>query len=230
MAHPTPDRILRRRQRPQAVTAYYPSGNLLQRAVAVLRDEGFGNFVGRGLSRLGYRRLLLLERPLADPVPEPACALRVSMRRLDPREEGEYLGFRPETPRSIVAKRWQSGDICFVAQHEGRIISTCWVSGRKAWSEYLGCEIERAAGEAYLYDAFTLSEHRGQGVAPALCGYQLGDLRRDGYARAIRCTMPENKPALRAHAKTGFHPVAMLVSIGVGPWHTHFRRRLDGGR
>jgi GNAT superfamily N-acetyltransferase len=150
------------------------------------------------------------------------------VRRLEAQAADEYLAFRPDTPRPKITERWRAGDTCFVVWHEGRIIAACWTSGRRAWSEFLGCEISLAPGDVYLYDAFTLPAHRGLGVAPVLCGHQLRDLHGQGYRRALRGTTPENQPALRAHGKTGFHPIAMLVSVRIGPWHKHYRQLLDG--
>ncbi len=200
------------------------SGNAVRRAIVVLRSEGFKSFWFKLLGELGYRRLLLLERTLAQPISDFTPALPLRIDTLKEKEVEDYLAFRPETGRGRVVEALRSGQMCFVARHKSRIVSAGWIASRRAWIGYLGCELELAAGDAYLSDAFTLEAYRGQGIAPALCLQQLRYLRQAGYGRAIRGTVPENKSAMHAHAKSGFRPVAVLGTLRIGPWRRCFRR------
>jgi GNAT superfamily N-acetyltransferase len=200
------------------------SGYAVQRAIVVLRSEGLESFWFKLLGEIGDRRLLLLERPLAQPISDFTPGLPVRIDTLKENEVGDYLAFRPETGRARVIEALQSGQTCFVARHESRIVSASWIASRDAWIDYLDCELALAANEAYLSDAFTLSAYRGQGIAPALCLQQLRHLRQAGYDRAIRGTVPENKSALHAHAKSGFRPVAVMGTLRIGPWRKNIRR------
>jgi ribosomal protein S18 acetylase RimI-like enzyme len=215
------------RQGPRMTTTY-PQGDLARRALSVLRDEGFGSFWFKGCSMLGYRRLVLLERYLNPPEPEVEAGLALAIALLQSSEVDDYCAFRPETARQIVLDRLRKTQTCFVARHEGRIVSACWSTTEPAWSEFLGCEIAVAGGEVYLFDAFTLPTYRGQGAAPALCRQQLLHFRQLGLRRATRATLPENTRAMRAHAKTGFRPYALLRTLRVGPWRGAFRRPWPG--
>jgi GNAT superfamily N-acetyltransferase len=210
------------------MTATYPEADVARRALSVLRDEGLGSFWFKSLSVLGYRRLVLLERDLTSPEPQVATGLALGIAMLEPGEVDDYFAFRPEAPRELVLDRLRRAQTCFVARREGRIVSACWSSTEAAWSEFLRCEIAVAAGDVYLFDAFTLPACRGQGAAPALCMQQLRHFRRLGMHRAIRATLPENAAALRAHAKTGFRPYALLRTLRVGPWQATFRRPRPG--
>ncbi len=136
----------------------------------------------------------------------------------------DYVVFRPEAARARVLARLRGGHRCYVARHADLVVSTSWLATRSASSEYLQCAIDLAAGDAYLFDAFTLPEYRGQGIAHALCMQQLRDLQQAGYRRAIRATVPENVVALRAHTQMGFHPVGMIGRFKIGPWQKTFRR------
>jgi GNAT superfamily N-acetyltransferase len=205
-------------------------GNAVRRAIVVLRSEGLKSFWFKLLGEIGYRRLLLLERQLAQPIFGFTPRLAVRIDTLKENEVGDYLAFRPETGRARVTEALRSGQTCFVARHESRIVSAGWIASRRAWINYLGCELELAAGDAYLSDAFTLSAYRGQGIAPALCLRQLQHLRQAGYGRAIRATVPENSSAMHAHAKSGFRPVAVMGTFRIGPWRRCFRRPWVDGR
>jgi len=176
------------------------------------------------LGHLGYRRLLLLERLLVEPVNDIAGTSPSRVSLLGESTIEDYLAFRADAVRADIQQRWQGGDLCFAAEQDGRIVSACWVGTRRGWTEFLRCEIPLEPGDAYLYDAFTLPAYRGSGLAPAVCQAQLRHLSSEGYRRAVRGTVPENRPALRAHAKSGFRPFAMLVSVRVGPLRRHFRR------
>lgn len=200
------------------------SGNTVGRAIVVLRSEGFKSFWFKLLGEIGYRRLLLLERSLAQPISDFTPRLPVRIDALKESEVADYLAFRPETARTRVSEALQSGQTCFTARHEGRIVSAAWITSRRAWIDYLECELELDADEAYLSDAFTLPAYRGQGIAPALCRQQLRHLLQFGYHRVIRSTVPENKSALHAHAKSGFRPFAVMRTLRIGPWRRTIRR------
>ena len=203
------------------MSAAYPAGNAVQRAYLVLREEGLRSFWFKLASTLGYRRLLLLERSLQETVPQFEPKLPLELGVLEVSEVDDHLAFRPDIPRQEALHRLRSAQECFVARSAGRIVSACWATTRSRWNEFLSCELAVVPGEVHMFDAFTLPTFRGQGAAPAVCMHQLAHFRRQGLRRAIRATLPENTPALRAHAKSGFTPYALVRSIKIGPWqHT----------
>ena len=210
------------------MTATYPAGHAARRAFTVLRDEGLASFWFKGMSEFGYRRLLLLERYLTPTEPQVARGLSLCIEMLETSDVDHYVAFRPETTRAQILDRLRSAQACFVARREGRIVSACWSTTRPAWNEFLNREIGVAEGDVYLFDAFTLAACRGRGISPALCVQQLRHFRRLGLRRAIRATLPENVPALHAHAKTGFHAYALLRTLRVGPWQATFQRPCPG--
>ena len=72
----------------------YPTGNVIRRALLTLRDEGLRSFWFKLLGECGYRRLLLLERALDQPIADytpgdrraPALGRHV-LRRATPRAD-----------------------------------------------------------------------------------------------------------------------------------------------
>src|SRR5208283_1712771 len=143
------------------MTEFYPAGNCVSRAIAVLRHQGLKSFWFKILGELGYRRMLLFEWSLAQPVSEVTAGLQVRVDVLQESEVHAYLAFRPDTPRRSVTERLRLGHQCYLARHEGGIVSASWTATRPVWSEYLGCKIALAAGDAYLFDTFTLPAFRG---------------------------------------------------------------------
>ncbi|MGH8798924.1 MAG: GNAT family N-acetyltransferase [Casimicrobiaceae bacterium] len=218
------------RHRGAAARSAYPAGNALRRALVTLRQEGLRSFWFKVLSHCGYRRLLLLERPLDQPVPDFTPTLPVEVAMLTESRIDDFLAFRPTTVRTDAIERLRSGQMCFVAWHEDRIVAGAWISTRPLWLPYLGCEIAVDPGEAHIYDKFTLPAFRGCGIANAVRTVYLRDLQRAGYRRATSALLPENVSSLRDDRKGGFRPCGTLVRIQIGPWRRIFLMRGPGGR
>ncbi len=199
-------------------------GRTLRRAFAVLRRDGAGAFAYKLASELGFRRVLLLARPLDEPIADVAPTLPVEFAALGERELDDYVALRPDADRARVAAQFASGWTCHVLRHEGRIVSACWSIASSYRTSYLECEMPAVDGGAYLADAWTDERYRGHSLAHVLCLGQLRELRARGFRIALRGTAPENRSALRAHRKSGFRPVALLGRLRVGPWRRYFRR------
>jgi GNAT superfamily N-acetyltransferase len=133
-----------------------------------------------------------------------------------------YRAFRQGAQQDDVTSRLRGGDRCLVARREGRIVGAMWGSTVTARSSYLAADLPLAAGEAFQFDAFTAAAVRGMGIAPALSVAWLRHLRDEGFAAAIRLTLPENAPALRAHAKVGYQVTAIVRRVRLGAWRYDF--------
>ena len=204
--------------------SFYPVGNTLERALASLRHEGVRTFAWKLAAALGYRRIVRLERLLDEPIPDATPALPVSFGLLGADQVGDYVAARPDANRDEIASRLACGRQCFVLRHQGRIASVCWATTASCRSAYLGRDVFLVAGDVYFTDAWTQPALRGHALAHALCLDQLRHFRDLGFRRAIRGTVPENPSALRAHAKSGFRPTALLVSLRIGRWRRDFDR------
>ncbi|MBK6395881.1 MAG: GNAT family N-acetyltransferase [Betaproteobacteria bacterium] len=210
------------------MTSLYPSGNALQRASASLRREGVGAFAYKLASEVGFRRALLLERLLDDPIADPAPALPVEFAALCAHEIDDYLVLRPDADPAQVADPRLRMDLPRAearGTHRVRLLAR-----RPALLVQLPRthDADRVDGDVYLVDAWTDARYRGQALAHALCLHQLHHFRALGFRRAVRATVPENPSALRVHAKSGFRAVAMVGRIRIGPWRWHFRRDWRG--
>ncbi|MEO5700700.1 MAG: hypothetical protein ABIS17_10185 [Casimicrobiaceae bacterium] len=207
----------------------YPTGNPARRALHVLRHAGPRSFVFSLLSECGYRRMLLLARDLNAPIRSPSCPPGVDLTELQAHDVAAYVTLRGPDAAGVFARRCSSGHRCFVARRGDAVLSACWAATRAARTDYLDRPIVLGPGDVYLYDAFTAASARGLALAPLVCAYQLTVFRAEGCVRAVRATVPENLPALRAHAKSGFQPIAIMGRVGLGPWHHHFLRKLAHG-
>jgi SAM-dependent methyltransferase/ribosomal protein S18 acetylase RimI-like enzyme len=208
----------------------YPAGNFIRRALLTLRDEGLKSFWFKLLSQCGYRRLLLLERALDQPVADFAPGLPVDVAMLAQDELDDYLVFRPGTTRREIAGRLRSGHLCFVARHEGRIVAAAWIAMQPVWVPFLGCRIDVTPDEAHIYDKFTLPAYRGHGISNAVRAHHLKHLQRAGLRRATGAVLPENVSSLRDDTKGGFRVYGVLGRIKLGPWQRVFLLPSPRGR
>ena len=189
----------------------------LKRAWQVLRREGVRSFWFRLIGELGYRRLYLLERSLAVPLPSLPCPLPLEMSWLQSSEVDEYLRLRQSVTPSSVGERLAQGCRCLMVRAEGRLVGVMWACTQRASISYLDHELPLAAGEVYTFDAYIEPSFRGQAIAPSLSIELLRRFREAGCQRAIRATLPENRAALRAHAKAGFNIFAVIRRLKIGP-------------
>lgn len=202
------------------------SENFCQRVWRVARHEGWRSFLTRSLGTFGYRRLILLQRPLHEALPDLRASLPLALGWLDAGQEADYRALVPDTPAGLVPERLQRGERCLTARVDGTLASVMWASTGVARMSYLSLEMPLEPGDVYLNGAYTSPAYRGHSIAPVLSVEMLRRHHEDGFQRAIRATVPGNLPALRAHAKAGFSPYAVISCFKLGSWRQDFRRSL----
>lgn len=203
------------------------AGNVFRRALRVLSDEGWASFYFKLLAEIGYRRMVIVEYRLDDPVRAFAPRLPVRNDVLKPSELDAYLALRPDSERREIIDRFEAGDLCFVAWRGGEIVSACWVATRPVRIEFLDCDSELIGGDAYLYDKFTAPAHRGQQFGNAVRVHQHQYLRAAGYRRAVGAIVPENRVSMHESVSNGFRPVGMIRRVKIGPWRRTFLGRWE---
>jgi|SRR5436190_11258617 len=204
----------------------YPTGNLVRRALLTLRGEGVRSFWFKLLAHVGYRRLLLLDQPLVQAVPQFSPTLPVAIAQLTRDDLDDYLAFRPETARADVISRLAAGQICFVARSDRRIVAADWIATEPIKLSYLDCVLDMAPGDVCIYDKFILPDYRGHGISNPLRTHHLRQLQRAGHRRVVVAVLPENASSLRDILKGGYRPCGIIGRIKVGRWQRHFRKAL----
>ena len=189
--------------------------SFLLRLRRTVRQEGIRGVALKCLYELGYRRFLLVRRPLAEPIERPATTPDLDMAWLEPAAIPDYLAIHPSARAGDVAEALGAGDRCLLARHEGRVVGSLWGSTRHMES-FPGLPME--ADEAYLYESFTIPCHRGRSVAPALVAEMLRAYRDAGRRSAVMLVFAANAAALRACAKAGFRVETVVTRVAIGPF------------
>jgi len=133
----------------------------------------------------------------------PACADRVA------REVGR--------PASSLRRQMDLARL-FLLRREGAVVCFGWASvGTPApMGEVVGLFVSQA-GEAYIWDCYTLRPFRGRGYFRLLLQGMVSRLGTEAVARVWVANREGNLPARRATAGAGFHPMARIRYRALGP-------------
>jgi GNAT superfamily N-acetyltransferase len=115
----------------------------------------------------------------------------------------------------VVHRRFERGEICFAAVHEGKIVSYCWMAQGKIGIEEIDLAVSTQPDEVYLYDAYTLDEWRGKGLYPAVLKEMVIYAGLCGFSRTLIFVAANNTASRRGVLKAGFveFEVATYFSI-----------------
>jgi hypothetical protein len=197
----------------------------IHRSVDVLRAEGWTSLFLRTLQELRlYRRLILIQVPLTDPISTPPASIPLSSCLLDHEDLHEYRAFRPDADPAETGHRLDQGHWCFTARHQGRIVSAVWVAIGTAMIPYLERDLMLAPDQAYAYDSYTVPELRGMAVASVRSDMMRRTLRRKGVKLLLGAVLPENRAARRRAEKRQHKEIGVIGYWRLGHWRRDFLR------
>ena len=209
---------------PSDDSVHWSPRTILRRAASVARDEGVAALYFGILGRTIYRRTIVIERWLDEPIHDIAARVSVVLGLLNDAQVEDYVRLRPEADPREILRRLRDGQLCHTARCEGRLVYVSWSTTRRAWIEYLGREIELAPREVYSFEAFAAPEYRGTNIVAAMGTFRLRYFRDRGYRRIIAVVVPENKRALCSFAKLGYRSCGTMGYVKIGPWRREFFR------
>jgi RimJ/RimL family protein N-acetyltransferase len=202
----------------------YHSKMSFSRAAEVLRTEGPVSLWFRILGETVYRRAILIERLLQEPIMEQQAGVNVEVSLLTAGDLDEYLAHRPGSSAADICERFRQGQKCFVARHQNTIASTCWAATGIARIDYLSCEIRPAEDEIYTYGSYTAPQFRNLNIAAVRGNEMVLYFRELGYRRFVAILMPENMAAFRPAEKIAYRRIGIMGYVKLGPWRHFFCR------
>jgi len=212
-----------RTENPSVAQRVDSPGSALGRALKVCKEEGTSALWFRGLSGLGYRRLLLLERPLSLPIDAPVIATdlgKVEIGLLDRSAVPDLVRLKPDSDARSWERRFDANDACMGARIGSELVSVNWACQDRAWVPFFQLGLELASDEVWLDDAWTMPAHRGMGLTHALVLRLLAHFRDLGYRRALSGILPERQ----LWSETGFRACGRLMCFRLGPWSRLVRK------
>jgi GNAT superfamily N-acetyltransferase len=196
--------------------------NPLQGLGELARERGVRGIWFAAFARLGYRRVIVREFTLDHDVAEVTTGVPVTVEQLQENQADEFNVFRAPADRQAAARQLADGHRCFVARHDGVIVSACWVATGQYWNAYLSRMIPLAPDEFYLYGLYTRPDFRGQGLTDAIRREIFRFHRSRGFQRVVTHVIPENRRALsRAF---GFRTTGVIGCLRIGRLRRDFMR------
>lgn len=189
----------------------------------MLRWEGLRGLAYKALRKSIYRHVVIFELDLERFDADPRAGVPIEVRRLDESELTAYAALRPE--EKSIQQRLAAGHSCFVAWHDGRIVSASWFNAERAWIPDIADSLELRRGQIYGYDSYTATDMRGLNISPALRAHAYRVLRAAGYRSALGYVQPENRANFRALDKLGFRRTGVAGLINLGSRRLRFTRR-----
>jgi GNAT superfamily N-acetyltransferase len=126
----------------------------------------------------------------------------------------------------LVDLRLSRGCRAFVGYAAGEVVAFGWLSSGAEWIGELGVEIRPPAGEAYVWNCFTLPAHRHRGYFRALLGQMVAITRDEGTSRLWIGAVDGG--AESAVTGTGFLPVLYFRAVTLGGVRWIIVRRPEG--
>lgn len=205
-------------------------GNVIDRASEILREEGARALWFRVLGEIVYRRMILFERRLEEPLAPAACEVPVAISQLRMDEVNEYTAFRPDLDPAEIRSRLERGHQCWIARCESALVHAIWVATGSAWIRYVECEIRLAADEAYIYESYTVPACRRLNINAARADVMMRHLRDHSFTRLLALVMPENPAGMQATISAGYRAAGFIGRVNIGPWQRHFSRLVADAR
>lgn len=156
-----------------------------------------------------HRRMILMVRPLSEPIAEPSPRGEFVFREMTPETKKVYLHMVPNR-RDVVDDRLGSGARCFLAWDGNQLAHGYWMSGNRVRIDYMECDLHLEPGDVYMYDQYSPPAYRGRGLAQAMGLYVMRVARDEGYERAWCLPAVENRAGTRAVEAIGYRTAAVL--------------------
>lgn len=116
-----------------------------------------------------------------------------------------------DQPPHVLQRLWDEGHFCMVACLGDRVVAYDWLAFDPVQEEEY--RVTPDDDEVLCLNAYTVPEHRGKGVHPALLVAMLHEAANRGRKRALTVVSLMNERSWRAHIRTGWRKVSTVSYI-----------------
>lgn len=191
------------------------------------RIDGLIYLFAKALRRLsGGRARVVRYHFFAQPVPrEPKTHARPSLKstvRQISADDPVIAAF----PRSaaVIARRFQSGATCFVAEHDGRFTGYLWLAKGAFEEDEVRCRYEFVPSQicAWDFDVFVEPEYRIGRTFARLWDAANAYLSQEGVLWSFSRITPLNLSSIAAHQRLGLEKLCSATFICFGSTQVSF--------
>jgi hypothetical protein len=196
--------------------------NKLDQAYSLIKQRGILKFTWLGFRYILRKTLWIdwrtctyfkrsLDKPILDIVPK----IPVEIRQATVEDLPKLKEIVDEAKYDRFKRRFQEGNICFIALDKEKIVSFSWIGLSNKFEPELRVEIKLAEKEAYLFDAYVVPEYRNHGLYPVVGNNNLKYLRNLGFKQVIIFVDNTNIFSLKAVNSSGFNANRALTCFSI---------------
>jgi len=185
-------------------------------------------FILRKSMGLDWKREIIAERSLGEPIEEIEPKIKVTIRQATENDLDKFKGIVSESKLELFKERFEKGRICFIALDGERVISFAWISSGNEYESNCRVEVKLNEGEGYLFDDYTLPEYRHNGLQTTLIAKRLAYLQDQGCRRALVFIWDENIQSRKAYSTVGFEGKRTVTLITLFGLKFHRWRKFKG--
>jgi hypothetical protein len=190
---------------------------IVARAAEVSRAEGLGSLALRVVGELGYRRMILMERPFDLAMPDLPVPTDIAFREATAADSAELGTLLPQANADEVRRRLAAGHVCWIGVLGDRIVQCCWIGIGRAHIDYLDADLVLPPRVGYLYDLYTEPGLRGLNLHRAMYPHVFRSFESWDPLAVCAAFHPENRIHL-IFERLGFRPVAVIGYAGIRGW------------
>jgi len=193
-----------------------------RRILQKLRENGIGpylkwKYLKKMLrnARPKYQKLVVFEQSLAEPLHSSNLQIDAEFKiGKNMNEIKTLIEQREHWYPSLAEKRFDDENICFVAEHEKKIICCVWTSFKDIYLPNVEYTLEVEKEVAPLIDGWTSLDFRGMGVYNFVWNNTLRYLREHSeYKKIYGFIQPTNKLSLMVHRRMNLEKVIVIITL-----------------
>ena len=175
-------------------------------------------FILRKSMGIDWRREILAERSLEEPIEEFKPKIKVTIRQATDNDLDKFKGIVSESKLELFKERFEEGRICLIALDGERVISFAWISSENEYEINCCIEVKLNEEEGYLFDDYTVPEYRYKGLQTALITKRLASLKEQAYRKALVFLWDKATYSRKAYSRVGFkgkQVVTLIILFGL---------------
>jgi len=161
-------------------------------------------------------------------IPERSCKIPVEIFKLSLDNVHRILEVK-KMPLKKLKTRLERGDLCYVTQHNGKLIAYQWVQfSGKHFIQQAGHTVTVKPGDCWIYHARVLESYRSNGINSKIKSDLMLEAKINGCKQALIYTNKNNIPNRKGLERLGFQLDSVIYSLKTNKtYHQIFKKRLS---
>lgn len=175
--------------------------------------KAFKFFISLAVSPIfRFRKIDLVEFFLDQPVQDIKLKISAEIKKAQP---NDYDRLKKICGPMVLGRRLARGDTCFIAIHNGIIVSNAWFTSKDEYIYELEREIELKKDEVYGFGLYVHPRYRNLGIGTAVAARRFLEAKKMGYKNMIAAVVSRDTVSQYIHKRLKFRPRERIVFIRI---------------